>query len=78
MNIQHGLLQTKVTSEEQSCQEKNCSRPMTKGMDCFVDIHHNTFLCEECGKCKRYERKKTQERKNAGILEVPLIKGLDY
>ena len=78
MKIEFGLLRTKITTEEEKCRTKNCFRIMKEGDDCFVDVASNAILCDECGKCERYSRKKQETREKAGITETPLIKGLDY
>lgn len=78
MNIEYGILSTKVTTEEERCREKDCFRVMVFDDPCCIDVEINKVLCPDCGKCKKYSRKKEQERKEKGINENPLIKGLDY
>lgn len=78
MNIQYGLLFTKLTTDERKCGANDCLRMIEHDAACVVDVSTNAVFCEECGKCERYARKKTDEREKAGITEVPLIKGLDY
>lgn len=78
MNIEYGLLSTKVTTEEERCREKDCFRVMHFDDECFVDVSNNRVLCVDCGKCERYARKKQEEREKRGIKDIPLIKGLDY
>ncbi len=76
MKIQFGLLFTKFTGEEpQGCGADNCFRPIKPDDICAVDVETNNTLCEECGKCERYERKSAERR---GGKDAPLIKGLDY
>lgn len=79
MNIQFGLLFTKSTdNESRSCALSDCDRVINPDDSIAIDVDSNEILCVECGKCERYARKKQQQRENAGISEVPLIKGLDY
>jgi hypothetical protein len=83
MIVDYGLFSTKYTEEEpRSCQgkldEAPCDRSISEGDVCWVDVTENRMLCEACGKCERYDRKSTQAREKAGIMQVPLIKGLDY
>ena len=78
MDIKYGFLQTKVTTEEEKCRAANCFRVIKHDQTCFIDVERNRILCEGCGKCERYERKKLEEMKAKGINEIPLIKGLDY
>lgn len=79
MNIQHGLLFTKSTDDEpRPCALTDCNRVILPDAPIVIDVESNEILCIECGKCERYARKKRLQRENAGITEVPLIKGLDY
>jgi hypothetical protein len=78
MNIQYGLLLTKLITQDQKCEAHDCFRTIKYDDPCFVDINTNMVLCQQCGNCERYSRKKQEEREKAGIIEVPLIKGLDY
>jgi hypothetical protein len=77
MNIQFGLLETKLTTEDQKCQAKDCFRQIMTDDPCFVDISNSAVFCDNCGKCERYSRKKEKEREVSG-KDLPLIKGLDY
>jgi len=77
MNIQCGLLETKLTTEDKKCQARDCFRMIKTDDPCFVDVTNSSVLCDNCGKCERYSRKKEEERKNEG-KDLPLIKGLDY
>jgi RNase P subunit RPR2 len=78
MNIQFGLLETKLTTEDTKCQAKNCFRQIITDDPCFIDVESSAVMCEDCGKSERYARKKQEDRQKAGLGEVPLIKGLDY
>ena len=78
MNIQFGLLQTKLTTEDTKCQAQDCFRQIITDDPCFVDVESSVVMCEHCGKSERYARKKQDAREKAGITEIPLIKGLDY
>lgn len=79
MNIQFGLLFTKSTDgEPRPCCLSDCDRVIEPDDAIAIDVESNEILCVECGKCERYARKKQKQRENAGISEVPLIKGLDY
>ena len=79
MNVQFGLLFTKLTDEEpRGCDKGNCDRTIRPDEPIAIDVESNEVLCDGCGKSLRYARKKQKERENAGITEVPLIKGLDY
>jgi RNase P subunit RPR2 len=78
MNIQFGLLETKLTTEDTKCQAQDCFRPIKTDAPCFVDVATSAVMCEHCGKSERYARKKQDAREKAGITEIPLIKGLDY
>lgn len=79
MNIQYGLLFTKSTDEEdRKCDRQDCDRLIRPDDEIAIDTETSEVLCVGCGKSERYARKKQQERENAGITEVPLIKGLDY
>lgn len=79
MKIQFGLFQTKNTADKPvRCADPNCLRSVEPDGLCFIDIDNSSMLCNECGQCERYSRKKQQEREKAGISETPLIKGLDY
>lgn len=78
MKIQYGLFETKITTEEERCREKDCFRVMNFDDPCFVDVQNNKVLCSDCGRCERYARKKQEEREKRGITQIPLIKGLDY
>ncbi len=78
MDIQFGLLETKLTTEDRKCGQRDCFRNIATDAPCFVDIDNNVVMCEDCGKSERYSRKKQEAREKAGIMEVPLIKGLDY
>ena len=78
MNIQFGLLQTKLTTEDTKCQAQDCFRQIITDDPCFVDVESSVVMCEHCGKSERYSRKKQDAREKAGITEIPLIKGLDY
>lgn len=78
MNIKFDLLETKLSTEDQACGSSNCSRVIKYDDVCFIDIKENILLCEECGKCERYERKRKDQREKAGVKKIRLIKGLDY
>jgi len=82
MNIQFGLFPTKSTEEEQKCCQGDldgpCNRVINEGDVCWIDVTNGRVLCEGCGKCERFDRKSTEAREKAGILQVPPIKGLDY
>lgn len=77
MNIQFGLLETKLTTEDTKCHSRDCFRQIKTDDPCFVDVNTSAVLCDDCGKCERYSRKKEEERKVSG-KDSPLIKGLDY
>jgi len=78
MNIQFGLLETKLTTEDSKCQAQDCFRTIRTDDPCFVDVATSSVICEDCGKSERYARKKQEAREKAGVTEAPLIKGLDY
>ncbi len=78
MNIEYDLFQTKVTDENQQCGISDCFRIMRVDDHCFVDVKNGVVMCNECGRCEKYSRKKQAEREKSGVVTPPLIKGLDY
>lgn len=79
MKVEYGLLEIIFTDEEDiKCCETACYRRVYKDSTCFVDTSNNDIYCSQCGKCLKYQRKKEQQRKDMGIVDTPLIKGLDY
>lgn len=58
-----GLFPNKYFGEDDQCADKGCTRILTQGDDCFIDtIRDGKMLCDLCGKCLRYSRKKAAER----------------
>ena len=79
MKVEYGLLEIIFTDEEDvKCRDNTCDRRVYTNSTCFVDTSNNDIYCSQCGKCLKYQRKKEQQRKDMGIVDTPLIKGLDY
>lgn len=47
-----------------TCADPRCRRPIGHEQECFVDTtsEEGEILCDSCGKCLRYARKKASER----------------
>jgi|AOAMet1_18_M0_10_1038524.scaffolds.fasta_scaffold35144_2 hypothetical protein len=78
MKVRFDLLETKLTTEDCKCGQKDCFRKISTDSPCFIDVNTSVVMCEDCGKSERYARKMQDAREKAGITELPLIKGLDY
>lgn len=79
MKVEFGLLKTTFNDEEEiKCFDKSCIRGISKEDVCYIDTENSDVLCEQCGCCEKYQRKKEQQRREMGVQETPLIKGLDY
>jgi hypothetical protein len=81
--MEFGLYKTKHTDDEpRLCQgsvdDAPCNREIHNGGEVWLDTENSHILCDACGRCLRYERKKVQMREKLGLGEAPLIKGLDY
>ncbi len=45
------------------CSDDKCNRKIINGGAYFMDVLENgAILCDDCGKCLRYTRKKAHER----------------
>ena len=79
MKVEFGLLKTVFTDEEKiNCHASDCARLIKTDFECFVDTSDSKIYCKSCGNCLKYQRKKEEQRKEMGITNTPLIKGLDY
>ena len=47
---------------ETDCSDNLCPRKINKSENCFLDLLSGEMLCEQCGKCLRYARKKAHQR----------------
>jgi len=57
------LMPHSYSGESKQCGDEICDREIKTGYSCFIDLLNNgVILCDVCGKCLRYARKKATER----------------
>ncbi len=72
-NIQYGFINTfSPDPDPLTCSDEKCGRSILFMNKCFIDQETGYFYCEECGKCKRYERKMKLRREALGIPETKI------
>ena len=62
--IQFKLLEQTFSGSQKWCADRKCPRLIKSGEMCFIDLltDNADVLCEGCGKCLRYARKKAVSR----------------
>lgn len=59
---EHGFLPGEWGGEPTECADHKCERVVKKGDECFIDMQSSSVYCDGCGKCKRYVRKRAEQR----------------